>query len=315
MAGNPRNYYEVLGVNKTSSDKDIRAAYRKLARQFHPDLNPGDKAAEQRFKEMQQAYEVLSDPEKRKKYDQFGADFERVGQAPPGGGFEGFRTRRPPRTGEAGIPYDFGDLGTDEGVDFGDILGRVFGGFGGGGGTQPRSRRGRDIEQPVSVTLEEAYSGTSRVIEMRADSGETRRLEVKVPPGVRDGSRIRVAGEGGPGVAGGPRGDLYLVTTVKPHPSFERKGDDIHLEASVPLTMAILGGETTVQTLKGRIALKIPPETQNGQVIRLGGLGMPRLGGKGHGDAYARIKVMLPTNLTPQEREKFVELRELRANA
>lgn len=318
MAGKPRDYYEVLGVGKGSSDKEIRAAYRKLARQYHPDLNPGDKTAEARFKEIQQAYEVLSDADKRKKYDQFGADFERVGQAPPGGGFEGFRTRtgRPPRPSEAGgIPYDFGDLGTEEGMDIGDILGRVFGGFGGGGGGQARPRRGRDLEQPVSVSLEEAYGGTARLIEVRSESGETKRLEVKIPPGVRDGSRIRVAGEGGPGVGGGPRGDLYLVVGVKPHPSYERKGDDIYFDAPVPLTVAILGGEVPVQTLKGRIALKIPPETQNGQVIRLGGLGMPLLGGKGRGDAYARVKVVLPTGLTSEERQKFVDLQHMRAGA
>jgi DnaJ-class molecular chaperone len=314
VAGRPRDFYEVLGVGRSSSDKEIRAAYRKLARQFHPDLNPGDKTAESRFKEIQQAYEVLSDAQKRKKYDQFGADFERASQAPPSG-FEGFGTRTRPRTpGETGIPTDFGDLGTEEGMDFGDILGRVFGGFGGSGGSQARARRGRDLEQPVSVSLEEAFAGTARLIEMRSEAGETKRLEVKIPPGVRDGSRIRVAGEGGPGVGGGPRGDLFLVTSIKPHPSFERKGDDIHLEAAVPLTVAVLGGEAPVQTLKGRIALKIPPETQNGQVIRLGGLGMPHLGDKGRGDAYAKVRVVLPTNLTSEEREKFVELQLLRAS-
>ncbi len=306
MASRTRDYYEVLGVTRTATDKEIRAAYRKLARQYHPDLNPGNKAAEARFKEIQQAYEVLGNPDSRKKYDQFGAAWEYAGQGPQPGGYR--PGPGPQRTTET--PFDFGDLGADS-FDLGDVLGRVFGGFG-GSRTQTRPRRGRDIEQPVTITLEEAYSGTTRLVEVLSEGGEPRRLEVKIPAGVRDGSRVRVAGEGGPGIAGGPRGDLYLVISVRPHQTFERKGDDLYTDVAVPLTAAALGGEVQVPTLKGRLALKIPAETQNGRVIRLAGQGMPRLGGTGHGDIYARVKVVLPSGLSARERELFEELRRLR---
>lgn len=310
MATKSRDYYEVLGVGRQATDKEIRAAYRKLARQYHPDLNPGDKTAESRFKEIQQAYEVLSDAEKRKKYDQFGANWEHVGQAPPQGSRSGGRTTYT----TTDIPYDLGDLG-GEGVDLGDILGRVFGGFGGRTSTQARPRRGQDVEQPVSVTLDEAYRGTARLVEVLGENGEPRRLEVKIPPGVRDGSRVRVAGEGGPGVGGGARGDLFLVIGVLPHPGFERKGDDVTAEIPVPLSTAMLGGEVAVQTLKGRLALRIPPETQNGRTFRLAGQGMPKLGGGGSGDFFAKVRVVLPTSLTPEERELFAKLRDRRPQA
>ena len=312
MAARARDYYEVLGVGRQASDKEIRAAYRKLARQYHPDLNPGDKSAVARFKETQQAYEVLSDTEKRKKYDQFGSAWEYAGQPgdPRAGG-------RAPRADE---PFDFGDLGgfggetNAENIDLGDILGKVFGGFGGTrtGGPQTRARRGRDVEQPVTITLEEAAAGTVRLVEVVGEFGEPRRLEVKIPTGVRDGSRVRVAGEGAPGLGAGARGDLYLVVTVRPHQAFERKGDDLHSEIPVPLGVAALGGEVPVPTLKGRVMLKVPAETQNGTVIRLVGKGMPRLGAIGQGDLMAKVRVVLPTSLTPRERELFEELNRLR---
>ncbi len=307
MATKSRDYYEVLGVDRKATDKEIRAAYRKLARQYHPDLNPGDKTAEARFKEIQQAYEVLSDAEKRKKYDQFGASWEHAGQAPPQSPRYGTRTTYT----TTDMPYDLGDLG-GEGVDLGDILGRVFGGFGGRTSTQTRPRRGQDVEQPVSITLDEAYHGATRLVEVLSENGEPRRLEVKIPPGVRDGSRVRVAGEGGPGVGGGPRGDLFLVIAVLPDPRFERKGDDVTADIPVALTTAILGGEVAVQTLKGRLALRIPPETQNGRTFRLAGQGMPKLGGGGSGDFLAKVRVVLPTSLTPEERELFEKLRDRR---
>jgi DnaJ-class molecular chaperone len=310
MATKSRDYYETLGVGRQATDKEIRAAYRKLARQYHPDLNPGDKSAESRFKEIQQAYEVLSDSDKRKRYDQFGANWEMAGQAPPQGAR---RSGRSTYT-STDIPVDFGDI-AGEGVDLGDILGRVFGGFGGRTTTQTRTRRGQDIEQPVSVTLEEAFHGTTRLVEVLGEGGEPRRLEVKIPPGVRDGSRVRVAGEGGPGVGGGPRGDLFLVTSTLPHQTYERKGDDLHADVPVPLTTAVLGGEVAVQTLKGRLALRIPQDTQNGRVFRLAGQGMPRLGGTGAGDFYAKVRVSLPTGLSEAERDVFVKLRELRPDA
>jgi len=312
MAG--RDYYEILGVPRTADEKQIRQAYRRLARKYHPDVNPNDKAAAEKFKEIQNAYEVLSDPEKRKKYDQFGEAWERAEQAGagygatysrPGAGSGGF--------GGTGWQYDFryGTGGIDESFDLGDILSRVFGGFGEQTRTGTRmAAKGQDIEQPVEITLEEAYRGTQRILEVREPDGRLRRLEVKIPPGVNEGSRVRIAGEGAPGRGG--RGDLYLVIKLLPHSQFERKGDDLYIEVPVPLTLAILGGEVEVPTLKGRVALKIPPETQNGRVFRLAGQGMPHLGGGGYGDLHAKIRVVLPTHLSARERELFQELQRLR---
>lgn len=305
-----RDYYNVLGVPRTATDKEIRSAYRKLARKYHPDLNPGDKTAEARFKELQTAYDVLSDPDKRKKYDQFGPNWEHVGQGQTGFGGAGFGTRD-----TDGIHYDFGS-----GTDFSEILENLFGtgmgGFGGRGGstrTRTRARPGEDVEHQVTVSLEEAYFGATRVLEVPALSGSPpRRIEVRIPPGVRTGSRIRLAGEGGPGFGGGPAGDIYLVVTVMPHGTFERRDEDLHCEVSLPLTTAVLGGEVKVPTLKGRVALRIPPETQNGQVFRLAGQGMPRTTGTGHGDIFARMKVTLPTKLTAREKELFQELQKIR---
>lgn len=306
-ASSTRNYYDVLGVSKTASDKDIRAAYRRLARKYHPDLNPGDKTAETRFKELQAAYDVLSDAEKRKKYDQFGAnweDVERMRQNGFGGGFN-------PGQG-GGVNFDFQDAG-----DLSDLFENLFGGLGGAGervrtGFRPRPRQGSDVEHSTEVTLEEAYHGAVRVLDLPGPDGKRRRLEVKIPPGVKSGARIRLVGEGGAGSAGGKPGNLYLNVTIRPHGFYERKGDDLHCEVPLPLAAAMVGGEIQVPTIKGtKVALRIPAETQNGRVFRLAGLGMPREKG-GSGDLYAKVRVVLPTNLTDRERELFEELRRLR---
>lgn len=310
MATTSRDYYEVLGVPKKATEKEIRAAYRKLARKYHPDLNHGEKSAEAKFKEIQAAYEVLSDTEKRVKYDQFGHAWEHMGQPGPG---ERWTARQQPQ----GTPYDFGGGGFDVGdVDISDILGKVFGGFGGGRtSTQTPRRRGRDIEQPIEITLEEAYLGTTRVLTLTSPSLQHRRLEVKIPAGVRDGQKVRVAGEGSAGIGGAPRGDLFLQVSVRSHEMYERKGDDIYTEISVPLTVAMLGGEVQVPTLKGKVALKIPPESQNGRLIRLAGMGMPIPGNSDRGDMYAKVKVVLPSALSERERELMEELRRLRPDA
>lgn len=308
-----KDYYEILGVNRGATEKQIKQAYRKLARKYHPDVNPGDKSAEARFKQINEAYEVLSDPEKRKKYDLFG---ERWPYA------EQFARAR--RGGERQGPiFHFEDAGGDLGSVF-DSLFR--------GGRRPfrRSRRGRDVEQPIEVSLEEAFHGTSRLIEIHTEEpcpsclgggcyacnglGTTRQLqhlEVKVPPGVKNGSRVRMAGKGGASFGGGRPGDLYLVVSVKPHPLFQRKGDDLHVEVPVPLTEAILGGEVLVPTLNEKLVLKIPSQTQNGKVFRLAGQGMPHLSSSPRGDLFAKVKVVLPTNLSERETELFEELRAL----
>jgi|DewCreStandDraft_1066081.scaffolds.fasta_scaffold02209_3 DnaJ-class molecular chaperone len=304
MPTTARDYYEILGVPRNATEKEIRQAYRRLARKYHPDVNPGDKEAEQKFKEIQEAYEVLSDPEKRAKYDRYGHAWRQAEQ-----GFAG----PTPDFETPGMGFDFRTFAEE--FDLGSLFDRFFGGGGRAGRTTwAPPIRGQDIEQPVELSLEEAYHGTTRLIEVPSPTG-ARRIEVRIPPGVTDGTRVRVAGEGGPGFAGGPRGDLYLVVSIRPHPLFERKGDDLYTEVAVPLYTAILGGEVPVQTLKGRVMLKIPPETQNGRVFRLAGLGMPRLHGSGHGDLYAKVRVVLPTNLTERERALFEELRRLRPTA
>lgn len=310
MPATKQDYYQVLGVARTASDKDIRQAYRRLARQHHPDLNPGDKAAEARFKEIGEAYEVLSDADKRKKYDRYGHEWQHAEAAEAAARDAGFRGARWGPSG--GARYE-----TVENLDddaFGDLFGELFGGAPRGGrrgGARGRSMThpGQDYEQPVEVTLEEAFAGTQRVLTLQSPDGKSRRLEVKIPPGVTDGSRVRVAGEGGPGLGGGPNGDLYLVISVRPQGTFERKGDDLYVAAAVPVHVLVLGGEAQVPTLKGtKLALRIPPETQNGRVFRLAGQGMPRLQGGGRGDLYATVNAMLPTNLSARERELFEEL-------
>lgn len=304
-----KNYYTTLGVKKDATEKEIKQAYRKLARKLHPDVNPGDATAEAKFKEINEAYEVLSDAEKRKKYDQFGANWQQADQ------FARQGYRGAPGGQDFRVEYGPGDFGGSGGL--GDLFEELLRGGrpGGRASRQPRPRRGQDIEYAMEVTLEEAYNGSTRLIDISSPqpSGEVkqRRLEVKIPAGVATGSRVRISGEGQPGVAGGAKGDLYLVISVRPHPLFERTGDDLSVEVPVPLLDAILGGEAEVATPKGKLALKIPAGTQNGKVFRLTGQGMPRIGGASKGDLYARVRVVLPTYLSPEEQELFERLREL----
>ncbi|HEV2011520.1 MAG TPA: DnaJ C-terminal domain-containing protein [Candidatus Limnocylindria bacterium] len=302
-----KDYYKTLGVQKDATAADIKKAYRKLARQYHPDVNKSADASK-RFKEGNEANEVLSDPDKRKRYDQLGPDWERYAQAGAtsqrGGNGSGFQWVY---TGTPGAnPFDGQS-------DFSDFFQSVFGSGGGfgqaaaGNSTRRRAARSRavaDAEYPIEVTLAEAYKGVERVLELRGEDGKTKRLTVKIPAGVRDGQRIRLAGQ-----ADG--GDLYLQVKVKPHPVFTRDGDDLRLELPVALHEALLGAEVTVPTLKGRVSLRVPPETQNGRTIRLAGQGMPRVGG-GFGDLYVTVKVVLPTKLSDKERELARELAALR---
>ena len=325
MAG--KDYYQILGVSRNASEKEIKQAYRRLARKHHPDLNPGDKSAEAKFKEINAAYEVLSNPEKRKKYDQFGEQWEYAEQFAKSGGQERVRWD----FGRGGTTFEYGDLS-----DFGGIFSSLFGDS--GKGSRMRGpRRGQDIESIIEINLEEAHHGSTRVIQLQTEEPCTacggtgrvgnrvctmcngsggkiipKRLEVKIPAGVRDGSRIRIAGEGVSGRAGGKKGDLYLVAKVLPHKLFERKEDDLYTEVSVPLATAILGGEVGLPTLKGNLSLKIPPETQNGRVFRMAGKGMPQLGNSKYGNMFAKLKVVLPTNLTGEEKKLFERLRSLR---
>jgi molecular chaperone DnaJ len=316
-----KSLYDVLGVPRGASEKEIRTAYRKLARKLHPDVNPGDKAAEASFKQINNAYEVLSDAEKRRKYDKYGDQWEHADQ------IEEMQRRRGARFGNGGgfQQFDLGDLG---GIgNLGDLFGGVF------GRGRGMARHGSDVQHQVDVTLEEAYHGTTRMLEMSAQepcptcggAGEIagaachtcdgaravlrpRRLEVKIPAGVTTGSKVRVAGEGQQGFGGGKKGDLMLVVSVQPHARFERRGDDLHEEIEVPLTTAVLGGEVEVPTMTARVMLKIPPLTQNGRVFKLAGLGMPRLGHTGKGDLHARVRVRLPERLSDDQKRLFEEL-------
>jgi curved DNA-binding protein len=299
-----KDYYKILGVDRNADQKDIRKAYRGLARQYHPDVNPGDRTAQERFKEINEAYEVLSDPEKRQKYDQLGTSWhqwQRMGGDPSGFDWGQWFTGQPGR-----VHVQYGNLDEILGGlgGFSDFFQTIFGGMQRASGhTTPQ--RGRDYEQEVEITLEEAFRGTTRIL-----SKDGRRLEVKIPPGAETGSRIRMAGEGG---YGGAKGDLYLRVKVAPHPRFSREGDDLHVEIPLDLYTALLGGEVRVPTLKGDIMLKIPPETQSGKTFRLQGQGMPNLKApKKRGDLYAKVKVRLPQKLTPLERELFEELKRLR---
>ena len=302
-----KDYYKILGVDKKASQQEIKKVYRRLARQYHPDVNPGNKSAEAHFKEINEAYEVLSDPEKRKKYDELGSSWQqwqRQGGDPRGFDWSQWSAGGQPGGGSTRVEY--GNLEDLLGSDF---FRTIFGGMGGAGyGRQPRSRRGQDFEHPVEITLEEAYSGTKRLLQM-----DDRRIELTIPPGVDSGSRVRISGEGGAGLGGGSKGDLYLRVTVLPNGAFERRGDDLYCQVPIDLYTTVLGGEVAVPTLKGQVVLKIPPETQGGKRFRLKGLGMPNVRNpKVKGDLYAEVKIVLPRGLSKQEKDLFAQLAALR---
>lgn len=315
-----KDYYEVLGIDRNADQQEIRRAFRKLARQYHPDVNPGDRVAEERFKEINEAYEVLSDPEKREKYDRFGAQwrqFERAGGRPEDFNWSQWQARSGSRPAGGGYrtvtPEEFEQMFGGAGAGgFSDFFETLFGGSMGGfrtdfgaGRAQTRPIPGRDIEHEVQITLEEAFHGTTRALQYE----DGREIQARIPPGVRTGSRIRLRGQGQPGVAGGPPGDLYLRVEVLPHDRFEREGDDLRTTVPVDLYVAILGGSVPVNALDRQVRLNIPAGTENGQVFRLNGLGMPRLNDpKTRGDLYAVVSVQLPKNLTDRERELFKQL-------
>jgi DnaJ-class molecular chaperone len=320
-----QDYYGILGVPKTATQKDIKAAFRKLARKHHPDLNQNDPSAEKRFKEINEANEVLGDPEKRRLYDEVGPRWreyeawEQAGKPGPGpfggspgpaGGFAGegveYRTVSPEE-----LESLFGDADP-----FSDFFHSMFGrATPAGGRTRRRAapRRGGDVEGTAEITLEEAYTGTTRTIELSGPE-RVRRVEITIPPGVADRARVRAAGQGGPGGSGGPAGDLYVRVRVRPHPRFTRAGDDLRVQVDVPVDVALLGGDVPVPTVRGTTAhLRLGPSTQNGARLRLRGLGMPKLRGGGHGDVIAEVAVRLPAQLSDAARNLAEQLRAERA--
>ena len=333
-----KDYYKILGVERSATADDIKKAFRKLARKYHPDVNPGDKGAEQRFKEINEAYEVLSDTEKRNKYDTLGPNWQdQFGPQPNQAGRPRPYTWSNPSSGGNAGPTA-ADYGLDDATGFSDFFEALFGRQRTTTRQDIRRRAGENIEQPVEITLKEAYEGAKRVFTIQSPSecptchgtGEvkghvcptcqgqgnitvSKRIEVSIPKGADNGTRVRVAGEGQPGIGGGPRGDLYLVVSVKSDPAFERKGDDISVEIAVDFFTAILGGDARVPQPSGKdLLLTIPPETQNGQIFRLAGRGMPKLRSTGQGILFAKVRVILPTNLSQHEREMMQEIKRAR---
>lgn len=331
-----RDYYEVLGVNRDADEKEIKRAFRRLARKYHPDVNPNDKEAERKFKEISEAYHVLSDSKKRAEYDRFGHLGDQWRQAAAGAPGAYSYT-----TGAGGAGFDFGGFGMGGNIE--DLLEDLLGGRGGGFGrraaadTQTRAPRGQDVQAEVDLTLEEAYRGVTREIAVaipqlcpdcggagvlgggavcatcggRGQMEQSKRLQVKIPPGVRTGSKVRLARQGAPGPMGQP-GDLYLIPRVLPHRFFRREADDLHCEIPVTYAEAALGAEIKIPTLNGRVAMKLPSGASSGQRLRLAGRGMPKMQGGGRGDLYVRIRIVVPKDLSEQERELIRRLADLR---
>jgi curved DNA-binding protein len=297
-----KDYYQILGVSRGASADDIRKAYRKLAMQYHPDRNPGDKQAEERFKEINEAYQVLNDPQKRAHYDRVGSAYSNWQQRGGGGGFDwGQFSRGAPGGTRVEFGGDLSDLFGDDGGVFSDFFRTIFGGgmgtAGSATGSGYSSQRKPAYQQQAEISLEDAFHGTT--LQLQTDG---KRKRVKIPPGVRTGSKVRVAGAGPNGT------DLYLIVQVKEDERFERKGNDLHTTANVDAFTAILGGEAEVQTMTGKVKLTIPPGTQPEQVFRVAGRGMPQLKKSDtKGDLYVRLKVEIPRYLSSKQRELLEE--------
>src|SRR5438045_4081081 len=315
MAVQFRDYYDTLGVSKTATDDEIKSAFRKLARKHHPDVAKDKKAAEEKFKQINEAYEVLSDPEKRKKYDQLGANWNQPGgfqpppgwgQQQPGGGFHQWGG-----DGGGGVEFEFGGTG------FSDFFEAFFGGgrgrsaFGGFGGREATSERGADVEADILVTLEEALHGSTRTVSLRrAGSNRVENYQVKIPRGVHEGQRIRLRGHGEAGVRGGKSGDLFLRVRLARHPDLTAVGSDLIHEVKIAPWQAALGTELKVPTLEGKVRLKIPPGTQGSQRFRLREQGLQSISGK-RGDLYVVVQINIPKKLSEREREIWSQLAKL----
>jgi DnaJ-class molecular chaperone len=293
-----KDYYEALGLSRGASSDEIKKAYRKLARKYHPDMNPGDPSAEDKFKAISEAYEVLTDPEKKKMYDQFGDAAFSPGGGPGGG--PGTRTW----TWQSGqTPFEgfdsFGGGTSDQYGSFSDIFSELFGAR---HSTTRRPRAGEDLSYTMEIDFMEAVGGVTKAITLRTQTG-TEHLTVTIPAGVNEGSRVRLKGKGGPGTAGGPSGDLYIITKLRPHPFFTRVEDDIYVDIPVTITEAALGAQVNIPTVDGPTRLTVPEGTQGGQRLRLRGKGVPHLKGAGRGDMYAVIKIVVPKKISDSSKK------------
>jgi curved DNA-binding protein len=305
-----RDYYQTLGVSKTATQDEVKSAFRKLARKFHPDTAKDKKSAEEKFKEINEAYEVLSDPEKRKKYDAYGANWQQGGFAPRPGA-AGTREGFPGGFEEGGVEFHFGGTG------FSDFFEQLFGsrrggrqGFSGYDFEEP-PMHGQDVEADILVPLEEALHGATRQISFRRGaSGKIQTYTVKIPKGVREGQRVRLAGQGESPGGGGQAGDLYLRIKFEKHPDFDVRESDVYYDLEIPVWQAVLGGDVEIPTLDGRAKLHVPACAQNGQKFRLTGRGLPRKEG-GRGDFYAVLQAILPRELTSPEKELWKEIASL----
>jgi DnaJ-class molecular chaperone len=337
---NYKDYYSILGIPKNAAEKDVKSAYRKLARKWHPDANPDNaRQAEEKFKDIQEAYEVLGDPEKRKKYDVLGSDWQQAAREA-----EQHRSYRQAQGADfGGFSANFGNAGAGGASGFSDFFDMFFSGIGrqrtaGSGFTSPQ-QRGEDLESTIELSLHDAYEGGRKSVTLQVEDmcprcrgtgtdrnricpqchgtgrvRETKKFDVTIPRGVRDGQRIRLAGQGASGPGGGPRGDLYLVVHLGNDDRYERKGDDLYLDLPVSIYDLILGAEVRVPTMNGDVTMTIPPGTQNNKMLRLTGKGMPKLKDGGYGDEYVRLIGQLPTNLSDKEQKLFRELAGIRKN-
>ncbi len=303
-----KDYYEVLGVSKGATADEIKKAYRKLARKYHPDANLDNPSAEEKFKEIGEAYEVLKDPQKRQRYDQLGANWKQYANTGrPGGG--------------QSYSYDFGGGRgfnfENMGGGFSDFFEMFFGSsakqgssgfdFGnnfGGGGAQTSLRKGQDLQSTIEITLREAYAGTQRSIRLQKEN-KTRTVNVKIPKGIKNGGKIRLAGEGGPGLGGGPGGDLYMTVNVLPHNVFNRKDNDLHIEVPVTIKEAYLGGKIDIPTFDGKVDMKLPKRIQSGKTLRLKGKGMPGIKGGSNGNLYVKTRIVFPEKMSSKQKKQF----------
>ena len=287
------DYYKILGIDKTATPKDIKAAYRKLARKYHPDLNPNDKDAKKNFQQINEANEVLSDPEKRKKYDQYGKDWQHADE------FEKQKQYQDQSSHSRGTGFSGGD--------FSDFFESMFGGAGGGGRGRQVKYRGEDFNAELHLELVDAFKTQKQTLTVNGG-----KIRITIPAGIENGQTIKIPGHGGPGINGGPNGDLYIKFAIANHPKIKRLGDNLYTSADLDLYTAVLGGEITIETLSGKVKLKVAPETQNGSKIKLKGKGFPVYKKEGqYGDLFVTYNVKIPTNLTDKQKALFTELSKL----